>query len=51
MEDRCIFLLQEIACAYIDDFMLLPIQPAYQNVVEGLPEAVQRHDDFFVFTH
>lgn len=31
--------------------LLLPIQPVYQNVVEGMPEAVQRHDDLFAFTH
>lgn len=51
MTDRTLFLAQEIACMYVDDFLNLPIVPAPRNVVEGVPEAVERMNALFELTH
>jgi hypothetical protein len=51
MDDRCMHLSYEVHTAFFDDFMVLLIPPMGVNVSAALPDAVQRHDDLFAFTH
>ena len=51
MDDRTLFLADEIACAYVDDWLVLPAEPALGNVWEGLPSAVKRHGECWALTH
>lgn len=51
MSDRTLFLLDEIACMFVDDFMVLPSERIMGNVYAGLTPAVQRHEVLWAFTH
>ncbi len=51
MNDRCMFIADEIACCYVDDFLKLPAERFHGNVFAGLLPNVQRHADMFYLTH
>lgn len=53
MNDRTLFLADEIHCAFVDDFMSIRVADgAYLgNVYIGWPPAMERHAAFFRFTH
>lgn len=51
MQDRCLFLADEVACAFVDDFLVLPADWIVGNIYRGLTESVLRHDLLFFLTH
>lgn len=51
MDDRALFLQDEITHAFFDDFMVLPIAYQHANVIVSMPEAQQRHSDCFKLAH
>lgn len=51
MKGRCLFIADEIACAYVDDFCNLPFIRVLGYVIAPLSEAQQRHRDCFALVH
>jgi hypothetical protein len=51
MENRCLFLQDEVTIAFVDDFLVLATRRVFGNVFEGLPEPAERHDLMFQFVH
>ncbi len=51
MEDRALFLQDEVTTAFVDDFLVLPADWIVGNVYMGLTESVLRHDLMFQFAH
>jgi hypothetical protein len=51
MNDRCLFLQDEITIAFVDDFFVLPFKPILGNIYQGLNEATERHDLMFQYVH
>lgn len=51
MKDRTIWMADEIACMFVDDFMNLPAHQVLGYVWEPVQGAEQRHRDCWAFTH
>jgi hypothetical protein len=51
MEDRAMFLQDEINCAYMDDWTVLPNEWLSANVHRELLPAIERHELAFYLTH
>lgn len=49
--DRTLFLADEVACMFVDDFLVLPAERIVGNVFCGLTPAVERHSALWEFTH
>lgn len=48
---HCLFIMDDIAIMFIDDFCNLPAEHMIGNVYVGLPDNVARHDALWRGTH
>lgn len=48
---RTLFMADDIACMFVDDFFNLPAERIIGNVYCGLTPAVERHDFLWSGTH
>jgi hypothetical protein len=51
MNDRSLFIQDEIACSMVDDFCVLPYTPIVGRVVKPVSAAYERHIALFAYTH